>query len=81
MKIISEFKDFIAKGNVMDLAVGVIIGGAFGGIVKSLVDDVMIFDNSEGKYDLIAKKTIDTDLDIFSQTKFNKLNNYYHGNT
>ena len=33
MKIISEFKDFIAKGNVMDLAVGVIIGGAFGGIV------------------------------------------------
>ena len=41
MKIISEFKDFIAKGNVMDLAVGVIIGGAFGGIVKSLVDDVI----------------------------------------
>jgi hypothetical protein len=50
-------------------------------IYLSLVDDVMIFDNSEGKYDLIAKKTIDTDLDIFSQTKFNKLNNYYHGNT
>lgn len=41
MKIISEFKNFIAKGNVMDLAVGVIIGGAFGGIVKSLVDDVI----------------------------------------
>ena len=41
MKIISEFKDFIAKGNVMDLAIGVIIGGAFGGIVKSLVDDVI----------------------------------------
>ena len=39
--MISEFKDFIAKGNVMDLAVGVIIGGAFGGIVKSLVDDVI----------------------------------------
>ena len=41
MGMISEFKDFIAKGNVMDLAVGVIIGGAFGGIVTSLVSDVI----------------------------------------
>ncbi|SEQ17584.1 large conductance mechanosensitive channel protein MscL [Flavobacterium urocaniciphilum] len=41
MGMMSEFKDFIAKGNVMDLAVGVIIGGAFGGIVKSLVEDVI----------------------------------------
>ncbi len=41
MGMFTEFKDFIAKGNVMDLAVGVIIGGAFGGIVKSLVDDVI----------------------------------------
>ncbi len=39
--MISEFKDFIAKGNVMDLAVGVIIGGAFSGIVTSLVSDVI----------------------------------------
>ena len=37
-----EFKKFIMKGNVMDLAVGVIIGGAFGAIVKSLVDDVLM---------------------------------------
>ena len=37
-----EFKEFIAKGNVMDLAVGVIIGGAFGAIVKSLTDDVLM---------------------------------------
>lgn len=37
-----EFKEFIAKGNVMDLAVGVIIGGAFGTIVKSLTDDVIM---------------------------------------
>lgn len=37
-----EFKTFIAKGNVMDLAVGVIIGGAFGLIVKSLTDDVIM---------------------------------------
>lgn len=41
MGMISEFKDFIAKGNVMDLAVGVIIGGAFSGIVTSLVSDVI----------------------------------------
>lgn len=39
--MISEFKDFIAKGNAMDLAVGVIIGGAFGAIVNSLVGDVI----------------------------------------
>ena len=37
MGMISEFKDFIAKGNAMDLAVGVIIGAAFGAIVNSLV--------------------------------------------
>ena len=38
----SEFKAFIAKGNVMDLAVGIIIGGAFAVIVSSLVDDVIM---------------------------------------
>lgn len=40
--MLKEFKEFIAKGNVMDLAVGVIIGGAFGLIVKSLVDDIIM---------------------------------------
>ena len=40
--MLKEFKEFIAKGNVMDLAVGVIIGGAFGLIVKSLTDDVIM---------------------------------------
>ena len=39
--MISEFKDFIAKGNAMDLAVGVIIGAAFSAIVNSLVADVI----------------------------------------
>lgn len=39
---IHEFKEFIARGNVMDLAVGVIIGGAFQSIVKSLVDDIIM---------------------------------------
>lgn len=42
MGMIGEFKEFIAKGNVMDLAVGVIIGGAFGTIVKSLTDDIIM---------------------------------------
>lgn len=41
-KTISEFKDFIAKGNVMDMAVGVIIGGVFGKIVTSLVNDILM---------------------------------------
>lgn len=41
MSLASEFKDFTLKGNVIDLAVGVIIGGAFGGIVSSLVKDVI----------------------------------------
>jgi len=42
MGMIKEFKEFAVKGNVIDLAVGVIIGGAFGTIVKSLVDDVVM---------------------------------------
>lgn len=37
-----EFKAFIAKGNVMDMAVGVIIGGAFGKIVSSLVENILM---------------------------------------
>ena len=40
-KFVKEFKEFIAKGNVMDMAVGVIIGGAFGAIVSSLVDNIL----------------------------------------
>ena len=39
---IKEFKEFISKGNVMDMAVGVIIGGAFTAIVTSLVDDIIM---------------------------------------
>lgn len=40
--MIKEFRDFISKGNVIDLAVGVIIGGAFGKIVTSLVNDIIM---------------------------------------
>jgi large conductance mechanosensitive channel len=42
MGFIKEFKEFAVKGNVMDMAVGVIIGGAFGKIVTSLVDNVLM---------------------------------------
>jgi large conductance mechanosensitive channel len=41
MGLFSEFKQFAVKGNVIDLAVGVVIGGAFGAIVKSMVDDII----------------------------------------
>jgi len=42
MTILQEFKEFAVKGNVMDLAVGVIIGGAFGKIVDSVVGDLVM---------------------------------------
>ena len=42
MGFISEFKEFAMKGNVMDMAVGVIIGGAFGKIISSLVEDILM---------------------------------------
>ena len=42
MGFIKEFKEFAVKGNVMDMAVGVIIGGAFGKIVSSLVNDILM---------------------------------------
>ena len=41
MGFVKEFKDFAVKGNVIDLAIGVIIGGSFGKIVSSLIDDVI----------------------------------------
>jgi len=42
MSIVSEFKDFAVKGNAVDMAVGIIVGAAFGGIVTSLVNDVIM---------------------------------------
>ena len=42
MSVLREFKEFAVKGNVVDLAVGVIIGGAFGKIVSSLVEDMVM---------------------------------------
>jgi len=42
MSIVKEFRDFIAKGNVIDLAVAVVIGGAFGKVVGAVVDDIVM---------------------------------------
>jgi large conductance mechanosensitive channel len=42
MSVVKEFREFAIKGNVVDMAVGIIIGGAFGTVVKSLVDDVLM---------------------------------------
>lgn len=42
MKLVREFKEFINKGNVLDLAVGIIIGGAFKSIVSSFVEDILM---------------------------------------
>ena len=42
MSIYREFREFIARGSVFDLAVGIVIGGAFGTVVKSFVDDVLM---------------------------------------
>lgn len=42
MPILKEFRDFAMRGNVVDMAVGIVIGGAFGTIVRSMVDDVLM---------------------------------------
>ncbi|MEM7104153.1 MAG: large conductance mechanosensitive channel protein MscL [Bacteroidota bacterium] len=42
MGMISEFKEFAVKGNMVDMAVGIIIGAAFGTVIKSLVDDILM---------------------------------------
>ena len=44
-----------------------------------IVDEVMIFDNSEGKHDLIAEKILNSEIDILNELKFNKLKSYYNG--
>jgi len=40
--MLKEFKEFVMRGNVVDMAVGIVVGASFGGIVKSLVDDVLM---------------------------------------
>ena len=42
MSVLQEFKEFAMKGNVVDMAVGIVIGAAFGGVVNSLVNDIVM---------------------------------------
>jgi large conductance mechanosensitive channel len=74
MGMISEFKEFALKGNFLDLAIGVIIGGAFGKIVGSMIEDIIMpvvglagkVDFSKATYLLRAKNPDDaTTTDIF----------------
>ena len=48
-------------------------------IYLPIVDEVMIFDNSEGKHDLIAEKSFESDISILNEKKFNNLKSYYNG--
>lgn len=79
IKVIDEFKKFVMKGNVLDMAVGVIIGGAFGKIVTSLVNDILMpsislitgqIDLGSLKYERIISETLSINLNYgaFLQT-------------
>jgi large conductance mechanosensitive channel len=59
-KLMEDFKSFALKGNVIDLAVGIIIGGAFGKIVSSLVSDIImpLFSLITGRMDIVNLKYI-----------------------
>ncbi len=59
MGIVKEFKEFAMRGNVVDLAIGVIIGGAFGGIVSSMVDDIITPALLKPALDAIGAKDLD----------------------
>jgi large conductance mechanosensitive channel len=65
MAIVKEFKEFVMRGNVVDLAVGVVIGAAFGTIITSLVKDVIMppIGILTGKVDFADKKYILVDAD------------------
>lgn len=84
MKIITEFRDFAMRGNVIDLAVGVVIGTAFGGITNSLVKDVIMpplgvilgkVDFSELKWEMIkaheGTAAVTMNYGLFIQTLVN----------
>ncbi|HAF31275.1 MAG TPA: large conductance mechanosensitive channel protein MscL [Bacteroidales bacterium] len=60
MKIIKEFKEFAVKGNMMDMAIGIIVGTAFGRIITSLVEDVIMppFGYLLGRFNFATLKVI-----------------------
>jgi len=58
--MISEFKEFAMKGSMLDMAVGIIMGGAFGTVIKSLIEDVImpVVGHFSGGIDFSAKKIV-----------------------
>ena len=60
MGMISEFKEFALAGNMMDMAVGIIMGGAFGTVIKSLIEDVImpVVGHFSGGMDFSANKIV-----------------------
>jgi large conductance mechanosensitive channel len=69
MSIVKEFKEFISKGNVVDLAVGVIIGASFGKIITSFVDDIIMpfIGYITGGIDFAEKKMVLVSSDSVNQ--------------
>ena len=66
MGMISEFKEFAMKGNMMDMAVGIIMGGAFGTVIKSLIEDVLmpVIGHFSGGLDFSANKIVLTPAEL-----------------
>lgn len=71
MSVVKEFKEFVSKGNVVDLAVGVIIGAAFGKIITSLVDDIIMppIGYMTGGVDFADKKVILVSADTVNKVE------------
>jgi large conductance mechanosensitive channel len=66
MGMVSEFKEFAMKGNMVDMAVGIIMGGAFGTVIKSLIEDVImpVIGHFSGGLDFSAKKIVLTPAEL-----------------
>jgi len=66
MGMISEFKEFAMKGSMLDMAVGIIMGGAFGTVIKSLIEDVImpVVGHFSGGLDFSSKKIVLTPAEV-----------------
>ena len=74
-KFLADFKEFALKGNVIDMAVGVIVGGAFGKIVSSLVNDIImpVITLCTGDLGFGAAKTYDVEVWLPSQNTYREI--------
>lgn len=71
MGMISEFKEFAMQGNMLDMAVGIIMGGAFGTVIKSLIEDVImpVVGHFSGGLDFSSKKIVLTEATLDASGK------------